>query len=341
MRFYRGRAIKLDYYRTHRSAYSKEQKEEPKPEGVELFSVLLFFFLIGLVICYNKIESYISAVLISLSVFFIVFCIKKIVFYVKYSKPLTENEILQLAQKRFENSVISNFKFSHVEGVYPEPWFKSHMNPDGDFYDCQIYLGDFPTYVSNLLKGKKHEWVVLAVSDGSFVKGFWANKGISSEEVCFFCSLEKLAQKADELNCNTIMRFHNHPNGDPYYTNCLLASDQDYNSACYCASRSEERGKSWVDFVCERGRFLKFYQNIVWENYDVDPYIKDAKKSNGVCEANNLELHKEFQSYGFQYDKKPSKKKKWDIGNTIILISSIVFVCAITGLLIIYFTKYS
>lgn len=311
MRFYRGRAIKLDYYRKHRSAYSKKQENEPSQDKtspgctIGCLSIVLFF--VGMLFLpANGDSSYISLGYLTLWLSLIAICavgylIYTISFFVTYSRPLSEDEILQLAEKKMIADTKSGFEFRFIEGVAPSRSLKSSLNPDGEFYECQVRINDFPTFAAQLLKGKKHEWVIVAVCDDIFVKGFWANKGPDGKEVWFYCSIDYICEKAQNLGCKTIMRFHNHPNGNPNYEDHLLASQQDKRSAMACADDCEELGKSWIDFVCERGRFLKFYQNIVWENYKSDFFVGLIKQNNNVSRSKNVALHKEFQKLGCVY----------------------------------------
>lgn len=311
MRFYRGRAIKLDYYRKHRSAYSKKQEDEPSQDitspgcTIGCLSIVLFF--VGMLFLpangdrSNITLGYLTLWLSLIAICAVGYLIYKISFFVTYSKPLSEDEILQLAEKKMKKSVRDSFEFKLLEDVCPKKDFKSSLNPEGEFYECDIRIASFPTYVARLLKGKKHEWVVLAVCDDNFAKGFWANKGFDRTEVSFGCSIDYICKKAETLGCNTIMCFHNHPNRNPNYLNCLVASEQDKKSAMICSLDCEAFGKSWIDFVCERGQFLKYYQNIVWGNYKSDFYVGLIKQNNNVSRLKNVALHKEFQKLGCVY----------------------------------------
>ncbi|NLL16389.1 MAG: hypothetical protein GX264_04255, partial [Clostridiales bacterium] len=172
---------------------------------------------------------------------------------------LSEDEILKLAKKRRKKFIRTNYSFK-PENCHPDKHFKSSMKPSGKLYSADIELKKFPSYASNLLKGKKHEWVLLALVQEDRVKSFYANKGLDNSSVSFNCDIEDIIRICKENNYQTIMRFHNHPNSDPQHYTALLASRQDKRSARYCSEKVLDYGINWLDFVCERGRFIEFYR---------------------------------------------------------------------------------
>lgn len=126
-------------------------------------------------------------------------------------------------------------------------------------YMADIELKNFPSYTANLLKGKKHEWVLLALVQDNKVKCFYVNKGIRTS-VSINCNIEDLIKICKANNYHTIMCFHNHPNSNPKQYTYLLASKQDKSSAKKLSDLALAHGINWLDFVCERGRFLEYYR---------------------------------------------------------------------------------
>ena len=218
--------------------------------------------------------------------FLAVWLIIEIIFFATHTRPLNEKEILKLSQKRTRKYIKRNYSFQNVN-ITVNKQFKSSLNPKGRWYNTQEKLSSFPSYIAALLKGKKHEWVVLAIEKDGTVYGFYANKGYDNSSVSFNCDLEYIMDKCKQHQCSTIMRFHNHPNENPHYQTCLLASEQDKSSAIWCSTQVTH-SYNWLDFVCERGNFIKFY-----EKYSPS-YTPQKAALEYIAKNNNLS---KFQNY--------------------------------------------
>lgn len=227
-------------------------------------------------------------VLLFLSVWFFIEC----VFFVKHQEPLDENELLQLSKKRTREYIHKHYQFKKVV-VTVNKRFKASLNPNGKWYETEIELSLFPSYVAALLKGKKHEWVVLAIEKDGVVLGFYANKGRDKRSVSFNCSLSEIMEKCKRQGCSTIMRFHNHPNGNPNYETHLLASKQDKLSAKSCAERVIH-SYNWLDFVCERGDFIKFFEQYSPAFFPESARIEQIRAENNISKWGNYILHREL-----------------------------------------------
>ena len=183
------------------------------------------------------------------------------VFCRTHNKPLTDAEIKQLMRQRRQLYIKEHYTFESI-GYYPDKEFKSSLKPAGDWYSADIPLSHFPSYASNLLKGKHHEWVILAYADGSKVKSFYMNKGENNRHVNFNISLSWVIRRCKQDECQLIMCFHNHPSTKKH----LMASEQDYRSAKSCGEDCNKQNVNWLDFVCARGRFLEYARSIA-DNY--------------------------------------------------------------------------
>lgn len=216
----------------------------------------------------------------------------EIIYFLTHIRALNEKEIHNLSIKRTKKYInkIYNFQLTNVS---VNMLFKSSMNPAGAWYDTHENLYSFPSLVAALLKGKKHEWVVLAIEQNGIVYGFYANKGINNSEVSFNCSLDFIMNKCKLYRCETIIRFHNHPNSNPRYQNCLVASDQDIKSAKLCSSFVNEN-YNWIDFVCERGRFLKFFECYSKNFTPKCAKIENIINENDISIFKNYKLHREL-----------------------------------------------
>lgn len=181
----------------------------------------------------------------------------EIIFFFTHRKPLSDRELRKLMYKRRKKYIRENYAFQATNS-YPDKQFKSSMRPSGKLYSAEILLSNFPSYTANLLKGKKHEWVVLACVKDKTVKCFYANKGDDNKSVAFNVDESEMIRLCKVNGYQTILRFHNHPNSDPHHYTHFLASEQDKRSAKYLSGIFLDAGINWIDFVCERGRFLEY-----------------------------------------------------------------------------------
>lgn len=198
-------------------------------------------------------------IILLIIVFWAVF---ELIFYCSTSKkPLTQNEINRLMNKRRKKYLKKYYTFNQVNS-FPYKDFKSNLKANGMFYPANIELLHFPSYVANLLKGKKHEWVVFGFVRDDKVISIYANKGYDKTKVAPNINETIIIQHCRKNNCQTVMRLHNHPNSDPRHYTALLASKQDKISAHYFSEQMNKNNINWIDFVCERGRFIEFYRSI-------------------------------------------------------------------------------
>ena len=222
-----------------------------------------------------------------------VWIVYELIFFLLHIRPLSEKEIKKLSTKRKRKYIRKNYNFS-IKHATVNPSFKSAMNPKGALYRVNMPLNSFPAYVSLLLKGKKHEWIVFALEGNSTVKSFWANKGQDKNSVSFNKNIEKLISLCKKSDCYTIMCFHNHPNSNPNKYNCLLPSEQDIKTAKELAEIMNKRGVNLIEFVCERGQYLKYYESYSETFVPLVAAIETIKASNGKSKMKNYKLHREL-----------------------------------------------
>ena len=193
--------------------------------------------------------------------FFIIWIAIEIWFYKTHKRPLNEDEIDLLSKKRTKKYVRKNYVFKNIK-ISVDKIFKSSMKASGKMYPINETVIKFPSLVSVLLKGKKHEWVVLGIEREGIVKYIWLNKGHDNQSVSLSCNLDEIIDFCKKNKFYSILRFHNHPNSNPQKQNCLLASKQDKISAKYMAEQITQSGVNYFDFVCERGNWILFFRKI-------------------------------------------------------------------------------
>lgn len=263
--------------------------------GFYLFRHLIssrFFIEIMSYICYIHYIDYKKRLHMYLVLIAFLWLLLEFIYFLFHLKPLNNNEIQKLSQKRKEKYIKQNYNFT-VYNISVNKSFKSSMKPSGKWYDTQENLSRFPSLVAALLKGKKHEWIVIAIEKDGIVYGFYANKGTNNSTVSFNCSLDFIMSKCEVYNCSTIMCFHNHPNDNPHYQNCLISSHQDLISAQYCANYVRKK-YNWIDFVCERGRFIKYYEAYSPSFLPANAKIDYIITQNNISKFKNYKLHREL-----------------------------------------------
>lgn len=226
-----------------------------------------------------------------------IWAVLEFLFLLTHRHPLSEIEIKQLSKKRALGVFRSRYAFV-VTNTGANTAFKSSLKPGGMFYTMDIDLHEFPSFCADLLKGKKHEWVVFAFEKDGKVILMWANKGDDRDSVSPTCSPDKLLFEAFSIQAEAIIRFHNHPNSNPRQYDCLLASEQDYKSSKYYANMVNLAGHNWVDVVCERGRFLKFFESMSESFCPKEASIEKIEAQNGQDWLSNYLLHREIGFFG-------------------------------------------
>ncbi len=209
-----------------------------------------------------------------------------------YSRPLTMDEVRQLAIKRRTRDI--GAYFSHRGGeVSVDPKFKKKMKADGRFYPVDEDLASFPSIAAGLLKYKKHEWMIVALEKAGRVRLIWANKGPDKSQVTCVLPLEAIAQFAREDACSSVLWFHNHPNSDPSRYSCTAPSPVDTASAVHASQFLNERGINHAGFVCERGRSYRYSLAPADAFLPLPEYVERAISANGRSKLANLSLHGE------------------------------------------------
>lgn len=217
----------------------------------------------------------------------------ELLFYYTHKKPLKDNQIKLLSEKRKKRYVKKTYSFI-LKPVKVNLDFKSSMKAKGEFYKLDNDLAEFPSLIAQLLKGKKHEWVILAIEKDKRIIGMWANKGNDGTSVSFKCELKDMIEFSKQEKANTILRYHNHPNSNPQRYNYLFPSKQDKISANWCSSETIAKGINWIDFICERGKFIKYAQYISNEYYPDIAKIENIQKENNISKKQNYKLHREL-----------------------------------------------
>jgi hypothetical protein len=214
------------------------------------------------------------------------------VFIATHMGPLNEDQIVHLATQRRNRYLANYFDFFRYEPAVNAK-FKSNLKADGKFYNIKVPLAEWPSTAAALLKGKKHEWSIVAFERQQEIVLIWANKGPNKRSVPIKVSAEEMIARSRELQCTSILLSHNHPNPNPRQENHLLPSDADERNADYFIKQLCPAGLNFLDFVFERGMFLEFARAYAETFAPLRSYCLGIKSLNNQSDFGNLLLHLE------------------------------------------------
>lgn len=204
------------------------------------------------------------------------------------SNPLSNAEVEQLALSQRFNDVFHYFNFTIQQFIINKD-FKVRLNSKGQFYNLNEELKNIPSIASAILKGKKHEWVLFAFSKGKNVYLIYTNKGYDNQSVSSNISFDVLSTIAKDEGADTILHFHNHPNG------VLQASQQDILSADYYGKLFTKEKINYLAFVCGRGNYYQYAWWIIDSFCPLNNYINSINRNNGKSRSANFNLRKELK----------------------------------------------
>ncbi len=204
------------------------------------------------------------------------------------SEILKDDKINELAcSKRFWDTYnYLGFTESQFE-VNKE--FKSALNRNGQLYNCNESLNNFPSIASGLLKGKKHEWIIFAFAKNKIVYSFYTNKGNDNQSVAPNLSSDYIIKIAKDSGADMVLEFHNHPNA------VLAASQQDITSANYFGEIFTTNSLNFSAFISGAGRFHQYGWWFKEAFCEINNYLESIKKENGKSRRVNFDLRKELK----------------------------------------------
>jgi hypothetical protein len=210
-------------------------------------------------------------------------------------RPLTADEVSRLATKRRDKAIRKYYDFA-LQELAPDMPFKKRMNATGVLYTLQepLPLRTFPCYVAALLKGKKHEWAVLAFESDRSVTKMWVVKGPDNSRVFYTLGEEDILRIAREERSHTVLAFHNHPNPNPSQWAMHMPSETDKRTHASYGSTLTVRGVNHLAFVCERGLPYEFHRSVADGFYPISDFTEKIERNNGTGKGINLTLHREL-----------------------------------------------
>lgn len=218
----------------------------------------------------------------------------ELIFYITHLHPLSQSEIMVFANKRRKLRLKDYFKFGTVE-LTVDKVFKSRMKATGKLYHMNESLNVIPSLVAALLKGKKHEWIVLAFEKDANIDYLWVNKGADGKSVIALWQNDDIKNFALQKNIGTILQFHNHPNSNPRLYDCTMPSQVDMKSAEVLSAILNPVGINLIEFVCERGKHYQYYSSYSDKFLPITEIVKEIEQINGKDKGGNYRLHRELR----------------------------------------------
>jgi hypothetical protein len=222
--------------------------------------------------------------------FFIILGLISLFYFIYYwinSEILSESEIKTLALSRRFDDAYKYFGFTYSQYVINKE-FKSKLNKKGEVYSCDNPLSIFPSIISALLKGKKHEWVVFAFVKNQTVFAFYTNKGDDNQSVSVNTHPVNLGMFASKHEADLILQFHNHPNA------VLSTSKQDIISADYFGELFTKHSVNYLAFVCGAGNYYQYSWWLTDSFFTMNNYFEIITREDIKSRSSNFKLRKEL-----------------------------------------------
>jgi hypothetical protein len=205
---------------------------------------------------------------------------------------LTEDEMIQVANNRRNIDFRKYYSFNIGEYIISQE-FKSNINASGSFCKVNIDLPEFPSIIASLLKGKKHEWIVIGFENDRKIFRIWINKGPNRSSVAPLMSHDEILELAVQQNCISVLVLHNHPGAEPNYFNSARSSKADIISANVLAEILKKAEINLLEFICERGRPYLYFANPADSFFPINQYIINVHNENGKTVRANYHLRAE------------------------------------------------
>lgn len=270
-------------------------KERLAAQSIVALAILFYFVYlhIGDVRIFTTPALIIASILVLIGV---VLVLRKFIFWKQHQRPLTEEEILQLASARRAIYINQHFWFTHTKvGVNPN--YRSSLERDGRWDRVNdVKLTSIFSLLAQLLRYKRHEWSVWCVADENAVKWIWANKGPDNEYCYYKGSLLEIVCLLQQSACHTVIHMHNHPHTAERYWNLLRPSETDLNTLKTQSEFWTSQGYNFIDGLCSQGGFIIYGASFSPEYWPPGCSVEDIKAENGISEKQNYKLHKELRN---------------------------------------------
>jgi hypothetical protein len=226
--------------------------------------------------------------LLALGILILIFLLYILKNYIEDTAPLTELEINNLSKKRRLKIFADDLKLVEYS-FHIDIETKKKFGPKLKYYEHEIEIGTFPSWCAGLLKGKKHEWLIIAIGDMKSIKGYWLEKGKDNKSIQTSLSNIELIVGLNQGEIDNLFIIHNHPGSN------LFPSENDKECIKDIFSRYSYGFINVLGFIACRGK-----QNLFacFLNSQIIPYEiirTEITKVNNITRKTNGILRDELR----------------------------------------------
>jgi hypothetical protein len=229
---------------------------------------------------------------VALAVFLLLVCgIRKIVLWSEQSKPLTDEEVKLLSSALICNRINDRFRFERGRFSI-NPAYRASIDAEGRWDHISLPFKKTLSFVSELLRYKRHEWFVWCLADERECKFIWANKG--NDNATCYSKIDPIfvATMAKNNGCNIVICVHNHPHTQERYWRLCVPSETDVKTCEKLKVLFYEKGISFIDAVCTQGCFSVYGYRFTDDYFRESEVIAWIQENNGKSRSQNKELRK-------------------------------------------------
>ena len=212
------------------------------------------------------------------------------IFIISHLEALTCDEIEEVITVVWLDKIKNRFEFNKGEYIIDNN-FRKNLRSWGKYYEIDETLFSLPSVIAELLRYKRHEWIVVAFEKEKKINKVWINKGESENAVTLRFKIQDLIEEQEEV-FSSILVFHNHPySKDICVYELRNPSGQDIKAANARFEILSKKDLNYIEFICVRGKYYPYYMKICKKQYPIAHIKDEILKLNGQSRYENLKLH--------------------------------------------------
>jgi len=208
-------------------------------------------------------------------------------------KPLNKEEIALLSKARKKQAEKSRLNFS-TEHFEINPDYRQFLSSGGRWDEISVPYNKALAMAAELIRYKRHEWLILILASNTKCRFIWANKGNNNMSCYLSGTFDDIIEKAIQNGCGTIIDFHNHP-CTVDFQGALSPSDTDMNTAAKWAEKARAAGLNYICAVGVRGQFSVYYSSFDESIYPKSCTVEYIESQNGLSKSGNRALRRELR----------------------------------------------
>jgi hypothetical protein len=213
-----------------------------------------------------------------------------LIFIISHLEALTCDEIEEVINAVWLDKIKKNFEFNKGKYIIDNN-FRKYLRSWGKYYEIDETLFSLPSVIAELLRYKRHEWIVVAFEKERKINKVWINKGLDENTVTLRFKIQELIEDQKE-EFTSILVFHNHPCSQNISEYALRnPSEQDIETANARFEILSKRDLNYIEVICVKGKYYPYYVKICRKQYPKAQIEDEILKLNGQSRYENLKLH--------------------------------------------------